>query len=188
LFTDYALAYLHQDGWKLESLGDVEKAQKNRKRDVKVAKAQETTPFEELSAVKQLILKGLMGLLNAGEVAAIERKAVAGALVDQVGANAAKVVELLQCSGLVQLCDGSPTPKDDPQIVACGEVLQSPEAIELFKRSSTLQVRASRSKHKAANAVKAIGVIVKQLGGQWQRCGDGRSKIKGQLPLAGECR
>ncbi|MCB4388619.1 hypothetical protein SynPROS71_01182 [Synechococcus sp. PROS-7-1] len=188
LFTDYALAYLHQDGWTLEALGDFEHGQRGRKRVAKVANILGMTPFEELSPVKQLILKGLIGLLNAEEVAAIERKAVGGGLVDLVGANAAKVVDLLQRSGLVQLCDGTPRPKNDPQIVACGQVLQSPEAIELFKRSSTLQVRASRSKHKAANAVKAIGVIVKQLGGQWKRCGDGRSKILGELPLPKQCR
>ena len=188
LFTDYALAYLHQDGWTLEALGDVEHGQRGRKRFAKVANILGMTPFEELSPVKQLILKGLIGVLNAEEVAAIERKAVGGGLVDLVGANAAKVVDLLQRSGLVQLCDGTPRPKNDPQIVACGQVLQSPEAIELFKRSSTLQVRASRSKHKAANAVKAIGVIVNQLGGQWKRCGDGRSKILGELPLPEECR
>lgn len=187
LFTDYALAYLHQDGWKLEFMDNAIKPENKKKSSKKRTKAtHRTTPLEELSHSKQLVIKGLTGVLSNEEVTKAERNAVAGGLVDLVGANASKVIELLKRSGLDKVCDGITRPKDDPQIIACAEVLQSQQALELFKRSNALQVRASRSRDKSNNAIKAIGVIVKQLGGVWDsRCGKGRSKVRGELPSAG---
>ena len=131
-------------------------------------------------------MKVLKGLLTVEEIAARERESNSGGLIDLVGANAHKVVDLLLRSGLPQLCDGTPRLKDDPDVIACGLMLQTSEALEIFKRSSALKVRASRSKEKTSNAVKAIGVIVNQLGGIWDsRCGKGRSKVRGELPSHG---
>lgn len=135
----------------------------------------------------QLILKGLTGTLSIEEVADIERHANAGGLVDLVGANAAKVVELLRRAGLHQLCDSTPRTKNHPEIVACGVFLQSLEAVTLLKQSNVLNIRSSRSKDKSGNAVKAIGTVVKQLGGKWEPCGMGRRKVQGQLPKEEEC-
>ena len=125
-----------------------------------------------------------MGTLSIEEVADIERRANAGGLVDLVGANAAKVVELLRRAGLHQLCDGTPRAKDGPDVIACGVLLQSREAVTLLKQSNALDIRASRSKatDKASNAVKTIRTVVRQLGGELERCGKGRSKVKGELP------
>lgn len=185
LFTDYALAYLHQDGWTLEAMPDPEHAQKQQKQARKAAKdCVVPLLMEDQSQPVQLILKGLMGTLSIEEVAVIERRANAGGLVDLVGANAVKVVELLRRSGLQLLCDGTPRAKDDPDIINCGLLLQSPEAVTLLKQSNALEIRASQSKatDKASNAVKAVGTVVRQLGGVWYGCGKGRSKVKGELP------
>jgi len=185
LFTDYALAYLHQDGWILEALPDPELAQKQQKQARKAAKDSKFPQlFEDQSEPVQLILQGLMGVLTIEEVADIERRANAGGLVDLVGANAAKVVELLRRAGLHQLCDGTPRAKDDPDVIACGVLLQSREAVTLLKQSNALDIRASRSKatDKASNAVKTIRTVMRQLGGELERCGKGRSKVKGELP------
>ena len=104
LFTDYALAYLHQDGWTLEAMPDPEQAQKQQKQARKTPKDSDgPLLLEDQSKPVQLILKGLTGTLSIEEVADIERRANAGGLVDLVGANAAKVVELLRRAGLHQL-------------------------------------------------------------------------------------
>ena len=143
--------------------------------------------LEDQSEPVQLILKGLMGVLTIEEVADIERRANAGGLVDLVGANADKVVELLRRSGLHQLCDGTPKAKNDPDVIHCGVLLQSHEAVTLLKQSNAMNIRSSRSKDKSGNAVKAIGTVVKQLGGKWEPCGMGRRKVRGQLPKQEEC-
>ena len=118
---------------------------------------------------------------------AFEGKAISGGLVDLVGANAVKLVNLLRRSGLYELCDGTPRAKTDQAVIDCGVMLQSSEAATLFRRSNVLDVRQSRADDKAANAVKTVGVIVRQLGGTWERCGKGRSKIQGQLPEPEGC-
>lgn len=183
LFTDYALAYLHQDGWALEEMPDTEHVQKPHRRAPKVAKeAIVVTPFEELSEGKRLVLKGLVGYLSDEQVAAIEGKAYSGGLVDLVGANTVKLVDLLRRSGLLELCDGTPRAKTDQAVIDCGLMLQSSEAATLFRRSNVLDVRPSRADDKAANAVKTVGVIVRQLGGIWELCGKGRGKVRGELP------